>query len=238
MKATLYTAPTMAIPWDKGKGATKRILSELYLVNGMSSNEISKIFDVTAPAICNRLRFFNIPIRPQAAQLEGQQFGRWTVVRRVENSERGTARWVCRCECGNMGISTTGALRSGNSKSCGCLTMDSARLRNGVDHPSYKNGKTNKEGYVLITDRSHPNANKRGRILEHVYVMSKHLGRPIMRGETIHHKNGIRSDNRIENLELMTGKHGAGVRVTDMVAFCVNFLMMYSPEKLSGGGGK
>ena len=53
-------------------------------------------------------------------------------------------------------------------------------------------------------------------ILQHRDVMEKFLGRKLEKRETVHHKNGIRSDNRLENLELWTSNHGRGQRASDI----------------------
>jgi uncharacterized protein (DUF1330 family) len=77
---------------------------------------------------------------------------------------------------------------------------------------SWKGGRyTNDQGYVLVTVRDHPYAQKHhGYVPEHRLVMEQQLGRYLTKGETVHHINGNRSDNRVENLQLRSGQHGKG----------------------------
>lgn len=63
-------------------------------------------------------------------------------------------------------------------------------------------------GYISVKMPNHPNANVDGWILEHRLVVSEYLGRPLAKDEIVHHKNGVRDDNKIENLQLFKrGKH-------------------------------
>ena len=87
--------------------------------------------------------------------------------------------------------------------------------------PSFKKGRyIDGYGYVVVYKPRHVNARKDGYILEHRYVMSIHLRRTLSRDEHVHHINGIKDDNRVENLGLMSrsdhiGHHRKGKMPTN-----------------------
>jgi hypothetical protein len=80
-------------------------------------------------------------------------------------------------------------------------------------------GTLNKDGYRIVFRPGHPNAARTGRISEHRLVMSEMLGRPLAPNETVHHRNGNRTDNRPENLELWARNQVPGQRVSDLLAW-------------------
>jgi hypothetical protein len=87
-----------------------------------------------------------------------------------------------------------------------------------------------KDRYLVIDSPNHPNATKAGKVLEHRLVMSSHLQRALLPHETVHHKNGDRQDNRLENLELWSGKQPAGQRVEDKIQYAIEILETYAPH--------
>jgi hypothetical protein len=60
-------------------------------------------------------------------ELTGQRFSRLVVVSRGENDQFGKARWLCRCNCGNTITTRSNTLRKGETRSCGCLHLETVR---------------------------------------------------------------------------------------------------------------
>jgi hypothetical protein len=85
-------------------------------------------------------------------------------------------------------------------------------------------GSRTRHGYRVIT------VNGR-QVLEHRYVMEQHLGRPLRKGETVHHRDGNRSRNTIENLELWTRAQPSGQRAVDLLAWAEEIVARYGPER-------
>lgn len=158
----------------------------------------------------------------------GLTIGRLTVTAQGPSAKNGQAYWVCLCECGNEKVVKGYHLRSGAIQSCGCLAREVGRERGLAN---WKGGTTpTKGGYVRYTDNE-TQPELAGKFVHRV-VMEKMLGRPLLDHETVHHKNGVRNDNREENLELMSSSHPKGQRVADKVAWAKELLALYEPTAL------
>lgn len=170
--------------------------------------------------------------------LAGRRFGKWTVIREAGKLRKYTA-YLCHCDCGTERRVEAYRLVDGKSKSCGCsrkgpqqkLRGPRPRFR-GKNHHSWKGGRHQYNGYVYVNTQM-PWDDKPRNYGEHQLVMMKQLGRPLQPGEQIHHKNGIRNDNRLENLELWTTNQPTGSRVSDLIEHAVEVLKQYAPERLA-----
>lgn len=123
-------------------------------------------------------------------------------------------RWVW-VACPDCGKERWVRLIKGTPRSSRCLhcaTIKSNKTRTCENNPRWKGGRLEDRGYIEVKlkpdDFFYSMVGHQGYVLEHRLVMAKHLGRCLQPFEFIHHKNGIKNDNRIENLELTTvGSH-------------------------------
>jgi hypothetical protein len=95
----------------------------------------------------------------------------------------------------------------------------------------WQDGGVDEEGYRRVRRPNHPNVWKNGIVYEHIVVMSEKLGRPLLPGENVHHINGVRDDNRPENLELWVKSQPAGQRVEDLLAWAHEIIERYGDTK-------
>lgn len=120
------------------------------------------------------------------------------------------------------------------SRACWRAALNRTRL--GKSNPNWKGGKSiNSSGYVVIRI----DGKKK---LEHVHLMEKKIGRRLSRNEVVHHKNDDKTDNRLQNLELLTISahmklhHPKGIAFsrqarTVTCRFCMTEIQVYSTHK-------
>lgn len=158
----------------------------------------------------------------------GDKFYQLTVIIEVQKTDRRFRRFLWKCDCGKKTEANLSSVVSGNTLSCGCRKrkwiMNQPKREKSK---SWKGGRREEDGYILIYDKEHPNAKSNGYVREHTKVMSEKIGRPLIKGENVHHKNGNKSDNRLENLELWSTSQPSGQRIKDKISWALDIIKQY-----------
>jgi hypothetical protein len=147
-------------------------------------------------------------------KISGEKYGKLTAI-----SDKGDGRWEFKCDCGSLKVISAYSVRYGSVVSCGCYNKEKS---SGDNNHNWKGGRILRpDGYVMIKV---PSGSYKP---EHRKIMEDFLGRELLDDENVHHKNGLRDDNRIENLELWVSSQPSGQRVEDLVFWAKEVLKKY-----------
>lgn len=154
----------------------KETLYELYVIRGKPMHSIAKELNIAVGTVYNYLKKYQIPTRSQ------------------EETFTMKGRKLSKEQCARISQMHKGKIVSEETKK----RMSESSKKGGIGHK-----KNRSDGYVYVYFPDHPKSNSDGYIMEHDLVMECVIGRHLKENEIVHHKNKIRNDNRIENLEIM-----------------------------------
>lgn len=173
---------------------SKDLLIEEYINKEKAMNEIAREYDIAVGSVYNYLKKYGIPTREKMTKKTREK---------ISKAHMGKPSPI-------KGIK--------RPKEFG-LKISKAKKGKYRIHTKYGGHiKHRKDGYTHIFCPDNANANKDGYVMEHILVMQEHIKRPLAEDEVVHHKNKIRNDNRIENLQLMTFKEHARLHMKERQA--------------------
>lgn len=171
---------------------------------GQNLAELAAKYQTTQPTISKAVRAAGGEIRPATTPRlwTEERIQQAVAMWEAGHTQNGIAATLgCRFDAVSRVLYATGAIQRPRRK--------------GADHPAWLGGRfVGTGGYIMVLpggDDLQYCPGRGDRIQEHRLVMARSVGRPLLPTETVHHINGDRADNRLENLQLRQGKHGIGV---------------------------
>ena len=134
------------------------------------------------------------------------------IIRERELGHKGTSRYIWSA-CVTCGKERWVQFVKGEPRRTRCGSCAAqARATRGEENPNWKGGRVKRsDGYIRVRlfteDFFYSMADKQNYVAEHRLIMAKHLSRCLLQWEVVHHKNGVRDDNRLINLELLPSQN-------------------------------
>lgn len=165
---------------------SKQELYEQYITNKKTMAETAKFFNIATGTAYNYLKNYGIKSREAHKGFKGKHHTEETK-RKISQAEKGKI--------------ITQETRDKIAESRKLKTEGHRKKR--------------RDGYISVYYPTHPKASKSGYVMEHRLIIEKHIGRLLNDDEVVHHINHIKSDNRLNNLQLMTFKEHAALHMRE-----------------------
>lgn len=182
---------------------SKETLIEEYINKEKAMNEIAKEYHIAVGSVYNYIKKYEIPTREKMTKRTREK---------ISKSHKGK---VSPMKDKKMSVET----RLKISKS------HKGKYRINTKYGGHT--KQRADGYISVYCPDNNRANKEGYVMEHILVMQEHINRVLKDDEVVHHKNKIKNDNRIENLELMTFREHARLHMKERQLLKKKGMMTY-----------